>query len=180
MKHYSVSFVGDHIFFATIDESELFKFNSATLEVEWHHPIRFKTEKAPYYVDHHNLVLALSNSGYVQAFDAKNGDSEWRYNFRNQNTLDESLMVRLGSKSIQKFELGWRYKGYVLAMPCRSGQICLMDPQKGQLISTLNFHLNDIVSTPQFNDSWAWAIGKDETDGLKLVKIIERTDTKTE
>tara|TARA_B100000749_G_scaffold280891_1_gene280274 strand:+ start:47097 stop:48371 length:1275 start_codon:yes stop_codon:yes gene_type:complete len=168
-----VTYVGPYLFFATSEESFLYKFNMETLEMEWNVDVRFKVGKAPQYLEHHNIVLAVSETGYVQAFDARKGESQWRYNFRNQNSVDEPQLVRLGATGIRKFELGWRYKGYVMAIPCRQGRICLVNPQKGQLLSSLNFHVQDIISQPQFNDSWSWAIGKDETEGIKLVKIIE-------
>lgn len=139
----------------SLNNSKLYSYHLEKKEEIWNTELKTPAQLRPVVFPEQNRIVVLTQSDYLQIFNLRTGESQWRIRTFNENSISWLEPVRLSNALIQKYELPWRYKGYVAAALCGSSKICFFDPNGEKVVHRWSFGASQLLSPPQlFENQW--------------------------
>lgn len=150
-------------------DNSLVKFNVDTKEIIWENKSEepLTSVKA---LKEHSLILKIANNSQLYAIDSETGEQAWNRNLEHESH-NFIFPIKVTSKEIQSFELGWRYKGEIFISSCSRIGLCFIDPKNGRVLKIIrdfnNFDLKQYIHEP------IWAEEQLSTLALGSLKTTE-------
>lgn len=144
-----------------------YSFNS-DYESDIGHPLGSPLLYSPIF----DRAAIVAENGYLHVIGAESGNRRWRFNLQNESPSNLGWSSRLNGKHIQELNLGWRYKGWSLWIPCVRERICIFNPDEGQIVGRILLS-GAYTGLPYIEDKSFWFILKDG-EQWKITKQIEK------
>jgi len=103
-------------------------------KIDWETDLPKPPVSAP---THLPIVLRLvveDSGGALNAIEEKSGKILWRTVTENRTGLHDPWAARLKGAHIEEFKMDWLHKGWTIWSACSDRRICVLTPNKGQVV----------------------------------------------
>ncbi len=119
-------------------------------------------------------VAIMTKEGGFSVVDVKKGLRVYRYTLTNDHPVKEGWASRLNGRMIELTGMKWHHKGWTYWVPCATANICIHNPETGQLIEKIKTS-GRVVSEPHFDEKLFYLVLKDQ-DTFRIAQYMEEDD----
>lgn len=130
----SPTIIGNSIYVAT-KIARFFKLDAKRKgRVEWESDVEGVASTSAFFVPLVNGIILGTDDSYWHYYENKNGQRKWKIKLDNSQPFKEGWPMRISVKHYEEFKLHWPHKGWAVWLPCGSESICVVHPEKGNLL----------------------------------------------
>lgn len=142
------------------------------MDLDYESDMGYPIVTPPVFIPIFERLAMVTDNGYLQVVGAESGERRWRFNLQNESPSSLGWSSRLNGKHIEELNLGWRYKGWSLWVPCVKDRVCIYNPDQGQIIGRIM--LSGAYTSPPYVDKKTFYFVLKENSQWKISKYIER------
>lgn len=119
-------------------------------KVDWEGDVEGVPSVPAVYIPLVNGLVVGTEDSYWHFFENKTGAHKWKVKVDNSQPLKQGWPMRLSVKHYEEFKLHWPHKGWAMWVPCGSESLCVIHPEKGNLLMRQSVG-GALESVPRFN-----------------------------